>query len=362
MRFKQIPEDFIVEEIITEDSPGEGYVLYRLTKTDLTTMDAMRYVVEKNGLLWTDVAWAGLKDKRGQTTQHVTIAQDIGDHWEREGILLEKIGTRGEPLKQGALSANRFTCVLRDLDEKEIQTVNERVRSPIIIPNYFDDQRFGSFREGKWFGKELIKGNFEEALRLYLVTRGREGVTLEDVPASDWETKKILSHLEKHEGDSLGALRCIEKKKRRLLLLAYQSHLFNRMVDRFVRRRAHTEIDHVTGKLAIPDGWKLEEMSVPLLHAKAVLSSPWDAIAEEVLNEEEFSALTDLKTPRKMSEIFLGKGERPLTIQAQDVSLGEERDDELNSGKKKVRFSFTLRKGSYATLILKVMGGSVDSP
>ena len=36
------------------------------------------------------------------------------------------------------------------------------------VPNYFDDQRFGSVAGGEFVAREMVRGRFEEALKLAL--------------------------------------------------------------------------------------------------------------------------------------------------------------------------------------------------
>ena len=44
---------------------------------------------------------------------------------------------------------------------------------------------------------------------------------------------------------------------------------------------------------------------------------------------------------------------RNVFVDVKDFKLGSVEDDDLNVGKKKVKVSFTLRKGSYATIVLR---------
>src|SRR5436305_7026149 len=74
VRIKDRPEDFVVEELPAYEPSGEGEHLFvRFTKTDRTTMDALRALSRALGAEPREAGFAGMKDKRGVTTQTVSI-------------------------------------------------------------------------------------------------------------------------------------------------------------------------------------------------------------------------------------------------------------------------------------------------
>src|SRR5207248_10899751 len=82
------------------------------------------------------------------------------------------LGAIDAPYTSHSIRCNRFRLTLRDLSAEAL----ERARPALDriaadgVPNYFDDQRFGSVAgEGSEFiARLLVRGRFEDALRLAL--------------------------------------------------------------------------------------------------------------------------------------------------------------------------------------------------
>jgi tRNA pseudouridine13 synthase len=73
-RFKQHPEDFIVEELLPSLPTGQGDVFYvYFEKRNLTTMDILTHLQRQLFLSREEMGIAGLKDKAGITRQWITI-------------------------------------------------------------------------------------------------------------------------------------------------------------------------------------------------------------------------------------------------------------------------------------------------
>src|SRR5262249_61033637 len=76
------------------------------------------------------------------------------------------------PYASTAIPANRFAVTLRSLSAEEAERARRELAVVAIegVPNYFDDQRFGSVTgpDGEFIARLLVRGNFEEALRLAL--------------------------------------------------------------------------------------------------------------------------------------------------------------------------------------------------
>ena len=71
---RQTPEDFVVREIPAYAPSGEGEHLYiELTKTGLTTEDAVRRVCGALGIDARGAGYAGMKDRRAVTTQTISV-------------------------------------------------------------------------------------------------------------------------------------------------------------------------------------------------------------------------------------------------------------------------------------------------
>src|SRR5581483_763707 len=128
------------------------------------------------------------------------------------------------------------------------------------VPNYFDDQRFGSVAGGggEFIARLLVKGRFEEALRLALTApyeydraAQKEEKRLVTEHWGDWQLLKdalprsharsLVDYLRVHPGDFRGAVARLRPELRGLYLSAYQSHLWNRMLALWLRMRLRPE-------------------------------------------------------------------------------------------------------------------------
>ena len=150
---KTVPEDFIVEEILSFEPSGSGeHAMVHVEKWGENTDFIARELARFTGTKARDIGFAGLKDRHGRTTQWFSVqlpgqedpdwTQFFGDHFK---VIAHTRNDR--KLRRGALNGNRFTLRIRDLD-KEPRMLAERITAiqKCGVPNYFGPQRFG--REG----------------------------------------------------------------------------------------------------------------------------------------------------------------------------------------------------------------------
>ena len=208
---KSQPEDFIVEELPLYEPCGTGTHTYLwIEKKSLNTLDAIKRIALKLGKRAADGGLAGLKDARAVSRQwisfeHVNAAtQEELKSFSDPNLRVLKTTAHGNKLKTGHLRGNRFIIRLRV--EKDAARVGARAREVLGIlrqrgvPNYFGSQRFG------WGGENVELGRF-------LVSGDLKGF------ADAW----ARAH---------SAARPAERKMRNLLVNAFQSDLFNRVLAR----------------------------------------------------------------------------------------------------------------------------------
>src|SRR5262249_31025977 len=157
--------------------------------------------------------------------------------------------------------AERARVTLRDL-RPDAGARAGRARGEVRaegVPNYFDDQRFGSVTPGGAFiARLLVLGRFEDALRLALTgpyehdraAQKQEKATLRS-HWGDWSACKDLlprgharsplDYLLHPPGDFRGAVARLRPELRGLYLSAYQSHLWNRMLARWLQDHCRVE-------------------------------------------------------------------------------------------------------------------------
>ena len=150
-KFKTCPEDFRVDECLGFDLEGAGqHQWLRIEKRDLTTEDVARSLARAAGVKPHEVGYAGLKDRRGVSTQWFSI--DLGGRAEPDwetllpgNCRIRETWRHTRKLRRGALRANTFDITLRELSG-ELEEIDTRVAwiARHGVPNYFGEQRFGA--------------------------------------------------------------------------------------------------------------------------------------------------------------------------------------------------------------------------
>lgn len=155
-RIKVQPEDFVVEEIPAYAPSGAGeHVFVRFTKTDRTTLDAVRTIARALECDPREAGFAGMKDKRAVTTQTLSLHAPRGvapaTLTERaraltpEGIVVHDAAPHGHKMKPGHLAGNRFSILVRDVPRDRVDVATKALErtSREGVPNAFGAQRFG---------------------------------------------------------------------------------------------------------------------------------------------------------------------------------------------------------------------------
>jgi tRNA pseudouridine13 synthase len=168
---KSTPEDFVVEEIPLYVASGEGDHLYlRFTKRNLPTDIAVRMISRALDVNARDVGVAGLKDKVGVTTQTISVplGRDAAALEGRaralalDGITIHEARRHTNKLRTGHLAGNRFTIVIRNIDEARVADVVsafEKVGRE-GAPNAFGVQRFGRDKDNAARAQAWLRGEW----------------------------------------------------------------------------------------------------------------------------------------------------------------------------------------------------------
>jgi tRNA pseudouridine13 synthase len=383
MKLKQRPEDFRVEELTDAVGGTAGeFALYRLDKTGWTTPDALAAVRRRWQIDTRRVSYGGLKDRHAVTAQHLTIFRGPKRDLAHERVALTYLGQRAEPFTASDIRANRFDITLRALSAAALAHA-ERALGEIAgagVPNYFDDQRFGSVGEqGEFVAKEMVFGRFERALWLALAApyefdraeAKREKTTLRDLWGkwSECQAKlprgharSLVSYLAAHPTDFKGAVARLRPELQGLYLSAYQSALWNRMLAAWLTNTLGTanladvdlKLGRVPAPVRIPEehraAWDALTLPLPSARVKPEPDAPWAPLAEDVLKLEGLT-LAELKV-KGLQKPFFSKGDRRGCVHPANLSLAQE-PDELNRGRVKLILHFELPRGSYATMLVK---------
>ncbi len=383
MIVKQSPDDFQVEEMTHLQAGGEGnFALYRLEKRGWTTHDALSMVRRRWGLDHRRVGHGGLKDRHAHTIQYFSVFHGPRRQLNQQGIQVTYLGQLTQPYSSENVWANRFQLVLRGLDEpagtRALAALDE-VRS-FGVANYFDDQRFGSVDGGGDFvARAILRGDHEKALRLALAApyahdrapQKKEKAILR-AHWGDWaqlkellprgHARSLVDYLAHHPDHFRGTLERLRPELRSLYLSAYQSHLWNRMLAAWLQDNILREqllmVDLRLGPVPMPltldesQLAALKALELPLPSPRALLeeADPRRPYLERVLAEEQLT-LDQFKL-RGFKEMFFSRGQRPALCVPTELQ-GEMGEDETRPGKRKLRLSFQLPRGCYATLIVK---------
>jgi tRNA pseudouridine13 synthase len=388
MKLKQHPDDFHVEEVTSVvGGPAGDYALYRLEKRGWSTPDALAALRRRWKLTPRRLSYGGLKDRHAFTIQYLTIFHGPRRDLHHHDVAVKYLGQVAAPYTSQDIAANRFRLIVRDLAPQNRKEVQARLAQVAAqgVPNYFDDQRFGSVAGpgGEFIGRLLVRGRFEDALRLALVepyeydrAPQKEEKRILAEHWGDWarckdllprgHARSLVDYLRVHPGDFRGALARLRPELRGLYLSAYQSHLWNRMLAHWLRRHCRPEqLRDVPLRLGnVPYHHDLDaeqfqhlaslQLPLPSARLKLEATEPRAEVVQAVLDEEGM-ALRDLQV-RGVRELFFSRGERAAL--AVPAALGSDfADDERHSGRLRLILAFDLPRGCYATLIVKALNG-----
>lgn len=143
-------EDFRVDEIPIIEPAGEGSHLWlNIEKRNANTDWVAKQLGLAAGVPHRDIGYAGMKDRRGVTSQWFSVALQEAKNttwqdWDLPDAAVLEARLHRRKLKRGALRGNRFRLVVRQLegplDALEMRLQNAKLQG---VPNYFGPQRFG---------------------------------------------------------------------------------------------------------------------------------------------------------------------------------------------------------------------------
>jgi tRNA pseudouridine13 synthase len=383
LKLKRLPEDFRVEELPLVDGTERGrFVLYRLTKRGLGTLEAVEAICRRWNLAGRRVSYGGLKDRHAVTTQYLTIVEGPERALRETSFELEPVGRLDRPYGPALFKGNRFSVVLRDLSDEAVARARDAVAQLPRdgLPNYFDDQRFGSVGfSGGFVARAWLAGDHEQALRLAIAEANpsdRPGTKQEKAVLREFwgrwpeakarlersHARSLVTYLVDHPTDFRGAFARVRRELRSLYFSAYQSHLWNltlgRLIERLTRPEQRVALDFKVAALPIhrnldPDqAAALAACRLPLPASRTPLppEGPEREVALDVVASEGLS-WDDLRV-KHLKDVFCSKGTRPALFFAEELRHDVAADD-LHPGRKKLRLEFVLPKGAYATLVVK---------
>ncbi len=400
-RIKQLPQDFIVEEIgsdyttsvkylpdkkienidwdfiFKEKTDDKEYLLLDLEKHNISTPKAISEMSRFLKISKSRIGYAGLKDKRSISSQKISLFNPDKERLSK--FYFKDIKTynpiwSNKKIEIGSLKENRFKITIRQivsLTEEKIKKIIRDAFSQIEdkgLINYFGEQRFGGQREiTAKVGKELILKNYKEAVMLYLthpsIYENEETIFARKDIKENQDFKKwasffplktgyeiqLLNHLAKNPTDFLGAIKILPKSIQYLFLHAYQSYLFNEIINLRIKKGYQT--NKISGDKIIDNKIHFQLFG----YDSKFLEGDAGEIEKEIFKKEEINFKHFFN--KDYSVLSVSGDFRSFLTNPKDLKLIEVLEDELNQenmpDSKKATISFILDKGQYATVLIR---------
>ncbi len=374
---KETPEDFRVDEIPLYTPCGEGEHLYlEVEKRGLTTFDLMSRLAKALGVKEREMGYAGLKDARATTRQFVSVSGVRPEQalaLELEGVRILSARYHRNKLRTGHLAGNRFQIRIRGVIDGALEAALDalHILQMTGVPNRFGSQRYGVMGNSHIIGHALLRGDYPEAARQIIGIperinneRWRQAAqqfaagdldgALQALPGRFRDERRLIMALK--EGRSAEqAVLVMPRKLQRLYLSAYQSHLFDRVVD--MRLASLDQLwpgdlayKHANGACFVVQDPQAEQPRAdqfeisptgPMFGHKMMVAQGQAGLLEQGLLDKEGLVLENFR---------LGKGlamegeRRALRVPLGAPEAEQDGDDLL--------LSFGLPRGSYATSVL----------
>ena len=327
LTFTPSPEHFVVEEIPAYAPSGAGtHTFVWLEKRGVTTFDAIARLAAALGVPARDIGYAGLKDKHATTRQWLSVPD--ADPERALSLALGDAGLRvlaavrhPHKLRLGHLRGNRFEVVLTGAaTDDEIAALRARFAAVAAdgIPNFFGGQRFGADAANAARGLALLRGEQRER----------------------------------------------DRRKRRLMLSALQSAVFNRAVELRCARGPLTAVllgdvlrktesgglfvstDPATEQLRVDSGEVLPTGPLP---GGREIEPPADTPAY-ALESEAIAMVGATRGDFASLGRELPGARRPVLLRLSETDFAE--DPEASPNGRAVRLRFALPAGGYATVVV----------
>ena len=332
-RFVSSPETFLVEEIPAYLPAGEGEHTYLwIEKRNLTTLEAVGKLARVLGVEARDVGYAGMKDRRATTRQWLSlhgVAPERAQEAVVEGMRILATGRHRNKLRVGHLHGNRFEILLIDLALGEGAKISGALAELAAkgVPNRYGHQRFGSAGD-----------NVEVGLAVLRRTR--------------------------REPDS---------RRRKLLLSAVQSAVFNRVLDLRSQRDGLLTVlgGDILEKVASGGQFSSTDIAADQARVDAGEVVPTAPLPGGRVRTPEPGSAARALEDRALAELGIGPDELgqvgrslPGTRRPVVVKVTVDGPGAVLEGNQ-LRLRFSLPPGSYATVVLEALGveqGRQDEP
>lgn len=402
-RLRDRPADFRVRErerfdVQSPDADTGDYpwVVLRVSLHDQDTNDFARDLANQLGISRERVSWAGTKDKRAITTQLFSVRGVDPAAVPEAGAEVEVLGRAGRGLQFGDLLGNEFEVVVREpaapeRAERVSEQLADRFGGSTGVPNFFGHQRFGSYRAiTHEVGLAILRRDWEGAVMAYLGNPSerepeQSRAAREFVQSTrDWARalnrfprrlryERAMLHAlaggEDAPADFREALDTFPENLQRLFVNAAQSLVFNRILSQRLKAGLpfHEPVagdvvafadESAPEDFPLPDvdrEQRVSEAQVPITarhceRGRAFVTAPLvgteTTLADGEPGEIERAVLDELGIEPADFDVpdpYHSTGTRRAVLVPVDPVIERE----------PLTFTFTLPKGSYATVLLR---------
>ena len=335
-KLKYSSEDFVVEEIqekwhckisypfiqpaIKIDKNRKQFLCCEMEKSNINHFTAIKIIAAFLNKNSQSISYAGTKDKQAHTSQRISIEKPNIEKlqtFKHPNIILKNFKWNKRKIKMGYLNANHFKITLRDIDKKDAIKISNQIRKKTFFPNYFGPQRFGINQNNIKIGKQILKRNFEKALKLIKEDKGLAPTTNNQQPTT--------------------TLRYFPKKILLMYVHSVQSKIFNDIVSKALEQGLDlSQRGQQSGILA---GYKTRFSNGQL-----------GKIEQDILSQHDLE-LKDFDIQEIPFLKIKGSFRKAIT-EIQNLKT-EIQDDEEFLNSKKIILEFTLPSGVYATTFLE---------
>ena len=307
--FEQNKDDFVVDEIPLPFKGNGNFAVLHVKKVELTTWDMIAAFAEFLNLSAEKIGYAGLKDKHATTTQYISVEAKYEKQlkkFKHPQIKILKTTRHTHSIRMGDLTGNRFSINLFGVSQIEAGQIEKLARKSEKngLPNYFGYQRFGRNEDSIEQARTMIAGDLhinDAKLKKFLVS------VYQSLYFNNWLKERILLSREKNGG--------------KFMLLEGDVYLSNE--EKLFTPKKMPQKDFETHKV-IPTG---------LLPGRGVYRARGQAREIEERYDDEFLYDKGLR--------------RAALVYPRELKLTYKNNFDI------LNISFTLPKGSYATVFLE---------
>ncbi len=381
VKIRSREEDFKVEEIAQLPLSKKGdFGVYILEKQGWNTLDLLLEISDQLKIPFARISYGGRKDRHAVTRQYIAVQGPKLDDFRFDRMALTFCGYMDRPMGPDLIEANRFEITVRDLSADRVKSALDHAEGvkKFGFPNYFDDQRFGSFDVDQGFlAEKLLLGHLNGAVKIVLTgiyskekqeEKDRKRFFIEHW--KDWKAcqARAVTEFEKFafealkggEKNGLVVLNAIPKEELSMYFSAYQSYLWNEVAQSVIRDKVGNGlkmIEGVAGKYLFYDdlsaeAWQyFKDVMIPTAAHNTKMPDEFTSKIYAQLLESR-GVKKPMFNKLKVRKAFFKATERVLIVQPKDL-IAETAADELYPSKQKIVLKFTLPRGSYATMLVK---------